>query len=86
MNCTYRQSDYELLHVIEGPTPGSRFGSSLIIADGKLLVGSPRFLGGAVTEIGAVFVYDDVKAKAASRVITAPVRSSFISESLWLST
>ena len=50
----------------------SRFGSSLTVANGQLVVGCPRYKGGLVTEVGAVFVYDDVRAKAASRVITAP--------------
>ena len=45
---------------------------SLVIANGQLVVGCPRFKSGLVTEVGAVFVYDDIKGKTASRVITAP--------------
>ena len=68
-----RQSDHELLHVVQGLKPSSRFGSSLAIADGgQLMVGCPRHKSGLATEVGAVFVYNDVKARTASRVIKAP--------------
>ena len=44
---------------------------SLVIANGQLVVGCPRFKSGLVTEVGAVFVYDDITGKTAKAAAAA---------------
>ena len=65
----YRQSDYGLLHVIHGKKPSSRFGFSLAIANGQLVVGCPRYKSGFAVEKGAIFMYNDVKVRTVRSIL-----------------
>lgn len=69
-----RQSDYSQVVELLGSDAYSRFGFSVLIANKKLIIGSPREHGFPLIEAGAIYVYTDVRAgpfrkvEASSRV------------------